>query len=83
MDKFKPDPSKMYRELAKRSAMQQESELDKFIRNRKVNKKEQMTELGNVRPQKTVYHEIEDEELGSTLLFKVPRHCRNQQLLQE
>ena len=36
--------------------------------------------IGNARPQETVHGKLEDEELGSLLLFKVPRHCRHHSL---
>ena len=53
-------------------------QLDKFYRKNKESIPEVgVTEFGNARPQKTVYKRLEDEELGSLLLFKVPRHCRN------
>ena len=33
--------------------------------------------IGNARPQNTYNQKLDDQELGSLVLFKIPRHCRN------
>ena len=58
-------------------------EAERFYRKSKDRKQDKMTEFGNARPQNTVYSKLDDEELGSLLLFKVPRHCRNHSVMED
>lgn len=75
--KYKQNPNEVYHDhTVKKFSFG--LRLDKFYRKNKESIPEVgATEFGNARPQKTVYKRLEDEELGSLLLFKVPRHCRN------
>ena len=78
MEKYHPDPNKLYKNLTSRRQGEQKEELDRFYRkHRKESAPEKMQELGFARPRKRVHTELEAEELGSVLLFKVPRHCQN------
>ena len=81
--KYYPDPNELYRKLTQRKGEKIELP-DKFYRKLKKDMPhEKMQEMGYARPQTRLNTEIEAEELGSTLLFKVPRHCRNYQELAE
>lgn len=50
---------------------------DRFYRKIHTDSSEQIPVIGNCRPQTTLNRKLDDEELGSLINFKVPRHCRN------
>ena len=83
LSKYYPDPSELYRKLTQRKGEKIELP-DKYYRKLKKDMPhEKMQEMGYARPQTRLNTELEAEELGSTLLFKVPRHCRNYHELAE
>lgn len=69
----KENSNDIYKDKVKKRSLDNEEE--RFYRKVAQNSIEIAT-LGNARPQHTVYKNLEDEELGSLLQFRVPRRCR-------
>ena len=63
--KFKLNPNEVFRDGTKRQ-VKLDPEVERFYR--KISyASDQISTIGNVRPQNTVYATLDDEELGSTL----------------
>ena len=67
--KFRLNPNDVYQDGTRRHT-KTESEAERFYR-KLTFPSDQISTIGNVRPQNTVYATLDDEELGSTLQFKV------------
>ena len=67
--KFRLNPNEVYQDGTKR-LIKTEPEAERFYR-KLTFPSDQISTIGNVRPQNTVYATLDDEELGSTLQFKV------------
>ena len=81
--KYKQNPNEVYHDHTEKK-YKLGLGLEKFYRKNKESIPEVgAKDFGNARPQKTVFKRLEDEELGSLLLFKVPRHCRNHSVGEE
>ena len=63
--KFKLNPNEVFRDGTKR-IIKTEPEVERFYRKIR-DPSDQISTIGNVRPQNTVYATLDDEELGSTL----------------
>lgn len=72
---YNTNPNEVYRDGTK-PVLQISNEVERFYR-KITYPSDQISTVGNVRPQNTVYTTLDDEELGSTIQFKVHRHCRH------